>query len=103
MSIDMFDFEWYRTKNKSKELTLGWLYNNGIQNDFAKGYTKNVTDYLSVEWSFYFEKQFASDTIEDLCKQAYDNGMAPPVFLDSTHIDTLKFIDLNILKQFTLN
>ena len=36
-------------------------------------------------------------------KQAYDNGMAPPVFLDSTHIDTLKFIDLNILKQFTLN
>ena len=76
MSIDMFDFEWYRTKNKSKELTLGWLYNNGIQNDFAKGYTKNVTDYLSVEWSFYFEKQFASDTIEDLCKQAYDNGFS---------------------------
>ena len=36
-------------------------------------------------------------------KQAYDNGMAPPVFLDSTHIETLKFIDLNILKQFTLN
>ena len=36
-------------------------------------------------------------------KQAYNNGMAPPVFLDSTHIETLKFIDLNILKQFTLN
>ena len=36
-------------------------------------------------------------------KQAYDNGMAPPVFLDSTHIESLKFIDLNILQQFTLN
>ena len=36
-------------------------------------------------------------------KEAYDHGMAPPVFLDSTHIETLKFIDLNILKQFTLN
>ena len=36
-------------------------------------------------------------------KQAYENGMAPPVILDSTHIDTLKFIDLNTLKQFSLN
>ena len=36
-------------------------------------------------------------------KEAYDNGMAPPVFLDSNHIETLKLIDLNILKQFTLN
>ena len=36
-------------------------------------------------------------------KEAYDNGMAPPVFLDSTHIDTLKLIDFNILKKFTFN
>ena len=36
-------------------------------------------------------------------KQAYENGMAPPVILDSTHIDTLKFIDLNTLKQYSLN
>jgi len=36
-------------------------------------------------------------------KQAYENGIAPPVILDSTHIDTLKFIDLNILKQYSLN
>ena len=36
-------------------------------------------------------------------KQAYENGMAPPVFLDSTHMDTLKFIELNILKQYALN
>ena len=36
-------------------------------------------------------------------KQAYDNGMAPPVFLDSTHIETLKLIDINILKKFTFN
>ncbi len=36
-------------------------------------------------------------------KEAYDNGMAPPVFLDSTHIETLKLINLNILQQFTFN
>ena len=36
-------------------------------------------------------------------KQAHENGMAPPVILDSTHIDTLKFIDLNTLKQYSLN
>tara|TARA_B100000676_G_scaffold113760_2_gene113386 strand:- start:2175 stop:2546 length:372 start_codon:yes stop_codon:yes gene_type:complete len=36
-------------------------------------------------------------------KQAYDNGVAPPVFLESTHIDTLRFIDLEILKHNTLN
>ena len=36
-------------------------------------------------------------------KQAYDNGMAPLVFLDSTHIDTLKLVDLNILQQYALN
>ena len=36
-------------------------------------------------------------------KEAYDNGMAPPVFLDSTHIETLKLINLNILQQFALN
>tara|TARA_B110000263_G_scaffold129045_1_gene112178 strand:- start:3907 stop:4278 length:372 start_codon:yes stop_codon:yes gene_type:complete len=36
-------------------------------------------------------------------KEAYNNGMAPPVFLDSTHIETLKLIDLNILQQYVLN
>ena len=36
-------------------------------------------------------------------KQAYDRGVAPPVFLESTHIDTLKFIDLETLKRYALN
>ena len=36
-------------------------------------------------------------------KQAYTDGMAPPVFLDSTHIDTLKFINLDTLRQLTVN
>ena len=36
-------------------------------------------------------------------KEAYDNGMAPPVFLESTHIETLKLVDLNILQEYAVN
>ena len=36
-------------------------------------------------------------------KEAYDKGMAPPVFLESTHIETLKFVDLNLLQQYAVN
>ena len=36
-------------------------------------------------------------------KEAYEKGMAPPVFLESTHKETLKLVDFNILKQFVLN
>ena len=35
--------------------------------------------------------------------EAYERGMAPPVFLKSTHQETLKLVDLNILTQFVLN
>ena len=35
--------------------------------------------------------------------EAYEKGMAPPVFLKSTHKETLKLVDFNILKQFVLN
>ena len=36
-------------------------------------------------------------------KEAYDNGSAPPVYLESTHIKTLKLVDINILQQFAVN
>ena len=36
-------------------------------------------------------------------KEAYDSGMAPPVFLESTHIETLKLIELNILQEYAVN
>ena len=36
-------------------------------------------------------------------KQAYDNGMAPPVFLESTHINTLKLVNFNILQEYAVN
>lgn len=36
-------------------------------------------------------------------KEAYDKGMAPPVFLESTHIETLKLVDLNLLQQYAVN
>ena len=42
-----------------------------------------------------------------LCAQrwmeAYDQGKAPPVFLESTHEATLKLVDFNILQQFAVN
>ena len=36
-------------------------------------------------------------------KEAYDQGKAPPVFLESTHEKTLKLIDFNILQKFAVN
>jgi len=72
----MFNETWWNKKNKSKELTIGWLYNNNIKDDFAKGYTKNLTDYWSVEMGFFVPNQFASETIDDLLKQAHDSGFA---------------------------
>ena len=36
-------------------------------------------------------------------KEAYENGAAPPVFLESTHIETLKLVDLNLLQQYAVN
>ncbi|MBC8256811.1 MAG: DUF2237 domain-containing protein [Candidatus Marinimicrobia bacterium] len=36
-------------------------------------------------------------------KEAYEQGKAPPVFLESTHETTLKLIDFNILQQYAVN
>ena len=36
-------------------------------------------------------------------KEAYSNGKAPPVFLESTHIETLKVVEFNILQQYAVN
>ena len=36
-------------------------------------------------------------------QQAYESGKAPPVFLESTHKQTLKFVDFNILQQYAVN
>ena len=36
-------------------------------------------------------------------QEAYDQGMAPPVFLESSHEQTLKFVDFNILQKFAVN
>ena len=72
----MFDQEFWRKKNNAKKLTVGWLYNNNIKDDFAKGYTKNMTDYWSVELSNFFPKQFESDTIFDLLTQSHKDGFS---------------------------
>ena len=36
-------------------------------------------------------------------QEAYDNGKAPPVFLESTHEKTLKLVDFNLLQKFAVN
>ena len=36
-------------------------------------------------------------------KEAYEQGKAPPVFLESTHEATLKLVDFNILQKFAVN
>jgi len=36
-------------------------------------------------------------------QEAYEQGKAPPVFLESTHEETLKFVDINLLQKFGVN
>ena len=72
----MFNEDFWQSKNRKKEITVGWLYNNNIKDDFAKGYTKNMTDYWSVELGVFFSKQFASDSIFDLLTQANKEGIS---------------------------
>ena len=36
-------------------------------------------------------------------QEAYEQGEAPPVFLESTHENTLKLIDFNLLQQYAVN
>ena len=36
-------------------------------------------------------------------KEAYEQGKAPPVFLESTHEATLKLVDFNIMQQYAVN
>ena len=36
-------------------------------------------------------------------KEAYEQGKAPPVFVESTHEATLKLVDFNILQQYAVN
>lgn len=90
----MFNETWWNKKNKSKKLTIGWLYNNNIKDDFAKGYTKNLTDYWTVEMGFFVPNQFAGETIDDLLKQAYDSGFAQMiVFKQGSILKGDKFYD----------
>ena len=35
--------------------------------------------------------------------EAYEQGKAPPVFLESTHEATLKLVDFNLLQQYAVN
>ena len=36
-------------------------------------------------------------------QEAYESGKAPPVYLESTHENTLKLVDFNLLQQYAVN
>ena len=36
-------------------------------------------------------------------QEAYDNDKAPPVFLESTHENTLKCVDIHLLEKYSVN
>ena len=36
-------------------------------------------------------------------QEAYEAGKAPPVYLESTHENTLKLVDFNLLQQYAVN
>ena len=36
-------------------------------------------------------------------QEAYEQGKAPPVFLESTHERTLKLVEFNLLQQYAVN
>ena len=36
-------------------------------------------------------------------QEAYEQGKAPPVYLESTHENTLKLVDFNLLQQYAVN
>ena len=36
-------------------------------------------------------------------QEAYEQGKAPPIFLESTHEKTLKLVNFNILQQYAVN
>ena len=36
-------------------------------------------------------------------QEAYEQGKAPPVFLESTHEKTLELVDFNLLQQYAVN
>ena len=89
----MFNTEWWHSKNQSKELTLGWIYNNHIKNDFAKGYTKNLTDYWSVEMATFLRQQFADDHIGSLFEKAHKAGFSKMLVFKQGTIPLWNFQD----------
>jgi len=99
----LYGKEWWKDKNKSKELTIGWLYNNRIRNDFANGYTQNLTDYWSIEMSFFLPNGFEDDSIDALLKKAHGAGFKKMLVLKqgttlqgNFHAEFKKFYNKNI-------
>lgn len=70
----MFKKDWWRNKTESKELCIGWLYNNNIKTDYLQHYSKATLDFWSIELSFFCNKQYAEEKIVDLFEKAVSNG-----------------------------
>lgn len=104
----MFNENWWIDKNNSKELAIGWLYNNQIGNDFASGYSKNLLDYWSIETSIYgMRNQIAANTEDEIIKKAHEEGYSKllvikqgTTFAADFHEEFTKFYDNNSDAKF---
>ncbi len=70
-------------------------------------FSKSVGNDLSTPQSEFQSSGVKSGDRWCLCaarwEEAYDNGISPPIFLESTHIETLNLVDINLLQQYTVN
>ena len=70
-------------------------------------FSKNVGNYLSTPHPEFNFSGLKPGNRWCLCaqrwKEAYAQGKAPPVFLESTHEKTLKIVDFNILQGYAVN
>ena len=77
-----------------------------ITDEFLK-FSKSMGNDLSTPNPIFDFKGLRAGDRWCLCalrwKEALDNNMAPPVFLDSTHYNTLKVLDMSDLQKYAFN
>ena len=70
----MFNDDWWNAKVETKELCVGWLYNDRISNSLLNGISQNIAEYDSVEFGLFCDQQFVDEKISGLLTQAYNAG-----------------------------
>jgi len=77
-----------------------------VTDEFLK-FSKSMGNDLSTPNPMFNFKGLSAGDRWCLCalrwKEALDNNMAPPVFLDSTHYNTLKVLNISDLQRYAFN